>query len=52
LEKQHEVLSHKMASPDYYKDSALQAKQDSERLNKLDAEILTAYEQWESLESE
>lgn len=52
LEKQHEVLSHKMASPDYYKDSALQAKQDSERLNQLDAEILTAYEQWESLESE
>ena len=52
LEKQHEVLSHKMASPDYYKDSASHAKQDSEQLNRLNEEILAAYKQWETLESE
>lgn len=52
LEKQHEVLSHKMASPDYYKDSASCAKQDSEQLNRLNEEILAAYKQWEVLEGE
>ena len=52
LEMQHEALSHKMASPDYYKESASQAKQDSEKLDQLNEEILAAYAEWEALENE
>lgn len=52
LEMQHEALSHKMASPNYYKESASQAKQDSEKLDQLNEEILAAYAEWEALENE
>ncbi|MGB0418027.1 MAG: ATP-binding cassette domain-containing protein [Opitutales bacterium] len=52
LEMQNEALSHKMASPNYYKESASQAKQDSEKLDQLNEEILAAYSEWEALENE
>ena len=51
LEMQHEALSHKMASPNYYKESASQAKQDSEKLDQLNREILATYAEWEALEN-
>jgi ATP-binding cassette subfamily F protein uup len=51
LEMQHEALSHKMASPNYYKESASQAKQDSEKLDQLNKEILATYAEWEALEN-
>lgn len=52
LEKEHETLSHKMASPSYYKESASRTKQDSEKLDQLNKEIVAAYAQWEALENE
>jgi ATP-binding cassette subfamily F protein uup len=49
LEAEHAKLSALMASAEYYQDPKSNLSADAKRLEKLEAETLVAYEQWESL---
>ncbi|MDP4611897.1 MAG: ATP-binding cassette domain-containing protein [Opitutales bacterium] len=49
LEAEHTTLSKKMASSEYYQDPNSKLTEDAARLEQLEAETLTAYEQWEAL---
>jgi ATP-binding cassette subfamily F protein uup len=52
LEAEHTTLSEKMASADYYQDKSSDLSGDASRLEKLEADTMEAYEQWESLTAE
>jgi ATP-binding cassette subfamily F protein uup len=49
LEAAHEALSKLMASTEYYQDPASDLSGDAKRIEKLEQDILEAYEQWEAL---
>ena len=50
LEAEHTILSEKMASAEYYQDKSNDLSGDAAKLEKLEADTLTAYEQLEALE--
>ena len=49
LEAEHAALSQKMATPEYYQDPASELAGDAKRLEKMESDILEAYEQLEAL---
>ena len=51
LETAHAELSAKMATAEYYQDSANDPAKDAQTLEQLEADTLEAYEQWETIES-
>ena len=50
-EQAHAELSAKMATAEYYQDSANDPAKDAQRLEQLESDTLEAYEQWESIEA-
>lgn len=50
LEAEHTALAARMATSEYYQDPASDLNGDAARLEKLEAQIAAAYEQWEALE--
>ncbi|MGB0414463.1 MAG: ABC transporter ATP-binding protein, partial [Coraliomargarita sp.] len=51
LETAHAELSAKMATAEYYQDSANDPAKDAQTLEQLEAETLEAYEHWEAIEA-
>ena len=51
LETEHEALTARMATNEYYQDSSNDPAADAARLEKLETETLEAYEQWETLQA-
>ncbi|WPJ96402.1 ATP-binding cassette domain-containing protein [Coraliomargarita algicola] len=49
LEAEHAALAELMATPEYYQDPASQLAEDAKRLEKLESDILQAYEALEAL---